>query len=75
MKINFLFIFLLAMFLSACKGNQNSQKTESEGDHEHEELKAKITSYTENYEVFAEADAFIVGRKSNVLTHFTHLNN
>jgi len=44
-------------------------------DHEHEAIKIQFTAYSKDFELFAEADPFVVGEMSNVLSHFTHLSN
>lgn len=41
--------------------------------HDHEDAKFQYTSYTKDFEVFAEADPFVAGEKANVLAHFSHL--
>lgn len=40
---------------------------------EHEEIKFQYTAYSNDFELFAEADAFIVGEEANVLSHFSML--
>ncbi|HKJ79719.1 MAG TPA: efflux RND transporter periplasmic adaptor subunit [Prolixibacteraceae bacterium] len=45
---------------------------EHEG-HDHEKVKIQLTAYSNNFEVFAEADPFIVGMNSTILAHFTTL--
>ena len=42
-------------------------------DQEHEDHKIQFTTYNAEFELFAEADPFIVGKASNVLSHFTNL--
>ncbi len=46
---------------------------DSEQHEEHEESKFQYTGYSSNFEVFAEADPFVVGEIANVLAHFTRL--
>ncbi|MEZ4997202.1 MAG: hypothetical protein R2758_06985 [Bacteroidales bacterium] len=57
-------------FISACNNQQDS-------DHgtESEELKVNYTAYSDIFEVFAEADPFVTGVTSNVLSHFTTLSD
>jgi len=50
-------------------------KVEDEHNHETEEVKILITSYSNDLEVFAEADPFISGEESRVLAHFTYLKD
>lgn len=75
---------LLAFAIASCSpsSHENEKHDEHEGhDHsekvenheEHEEVKFQFTSYSPNFELFAEADAFIVGEKANVLSHFSML--
>jgi len=40
---------------------------------EHDEVKFQYTAYSNEYELFAEADAFVVGEVANVLSHFSVL--
>lgn len=42
-------------------------------DDEHVHEKVQYTAYTGSYELFAEADAFVAGEQSNILSHFTKL--
>jgi RND family efflux transporter MFP subunit len=52
-------------------GHDHSEKAEALEDHE--EIKFQYTAYSANFELFAEADAFIVGKIANVLSHFSVL--
>ena len=52
-------------------GHDHSIKAETHV--EQEEVKFQHTAYNNNFELFAEADAFIVGEKANVLAHFSAL--
>ena len=65
---NKILIVLLALALAGCKGKQNAEQHE-----EHEEVKFQYTTYTNDFELFAEADAFVVGETANVLSHFSSL--
>jgi RND family efflux transporter MFP subunit len=68
MNKNFYAILLLAIFIAGCKPSiENSQNT-----HE-EEIKFKLTAYSNDFELFAEADPFLVGKTSGILSHFSHL--
>ncbi len=60
---------LLLVIMAQCSPSGH----ENEKHGEHEEVKFQYTSYSNNFEVFAEADAFIAGRKANVLSHFSVL--
>jgi RND family efflux transporter MFP subunit len=68
MKRKLYFLALFAMFLAGCnKGGENATDTHDD------EIKLKLTAYTTEFEVFAEADPFVAGESSHVLSHFTHL--
>lgn len=60
---------LLAFAMASCSPSGHEQEKHDE----HEETKFQYTSYSNNYELFAEADAFVVGEKANVLSHFSTL--
>jgi RND family efflux transporter MFP subunit len=42
-------------------------------EHGHQEVKINITAYSDAFEMFAEADPFVVGKPSRVLSHFSHI--
>jgi RND family efflux transporter MFP subunit len=68
-----LFIILLISFaVAGCKNPAASLDTH---DHDHDEVKLLIIAYDDSFEVFAESDPFIQGRTSEILAHFTHLEN
>ncbi len=58
---------LLAFAIASCSPSGH----ENEKQDEHEKVKFQYTAYSTNFELFAEADAFIVGEKANVLSHFS----
>jgi len=60
---------LLAFAIASCSPSGH----ENEKHDEHEEVKFQYTAYSTGFELFAEADAFIVGEKANVLSHFSIL--
>ena len=70
-------IFLAALLAIAFAGCQNSNKQKAneatESHDTHEEVKFQYTAYSTDFEVFAEADAFVVGETANVLSHFSGL--
>lgn len=49
-------------------------QTLNEEEHQHE-AKILLTSYSDKLEVFAEADPFVVGKTSEVLAHFSWIDN
>ena len=62
-----IFSISAALFLlSAC----GSDKV-IDSHHEEEEVKFRYTSYSDKFELFAEADPFLEGDTANVLSHFT----
>ncbi|MFH1001352.1 MAG: hypothetical protein V1783_11005, partial [Bacteroidota bacterium] len=68
MKRELFFLALFAMILAGCnKGGEKATDTHDD------EIKIKLTAYTTEFELFAEADPFVVGESSHVLSHFTHL--
>lgn len=75
---------LLVLALASCNTTDHKNKNNHDHDahnhssptdahHEHEEVKFQYTAYSDNYEVFAEADAFVVGKTANVLSHFSSI--
>ncbi|KAF0129219.1 MAG: RND family efflux transporter MFP subunit [Bacteroidetes bacterium] len=67
---NLLFILFLTIIFIGC--NQSLQQTDAEHAHE---AKLQLTEYSDNMELFAEADPFAVGKNSGILAHFTWLEN
>jgi RND family efflux transporter MFP subunit len=69
MKIKIYLLAAFALFLASCTNNQNGQAEESH----HDEVSIKITAYSNEFELFAEADPFVVGKSGEILSHFSHL--
>lgn len=69
MKFKIIILALIASTFLAC----NSSHEHVEAPAEQKKVKFQYTAYTDNFELFAEADAFIVGEKANVLSHFSTL--
>ncbi|MFV0377266.1 MAG: efflux RND transporter periplasmic adaptor subunit [Mangrovibacterium sp.] len=75
--------FLALSMVSCNQSGKEISKQEHNHEHEerdgheshdgHEEVKFQYTSYSTDFELFAEADAFIVGEPANVLSHFSTL--
>jgi RND family efflux transporter MFP subunit len=59
---------LFALTLAGCNRNH-----ESENQTVPEKVKFQYTSYSENFELFAEADPFVTGQSSNILSHFSNV--
>lgn len=64
------YIMSLSILLIAC--NQTTQQTDEVHAHE---AKLQLTEYSNNMELFAEADPFGVGQNSGILAHFSWLEN
>jgi len=82
MKIKFLWMAAIAFMMFSCHQTQSTNSEEAEHDHEpeteaveSEHEKIQYTVYSNEFELFAEADAMIIGEHAEVLTHFTHLDN
>ena len=83
MKSRLISIVWLALTITACHSHRHESDnnhdhggvTEQSDNHEeaHEHVKVQYTAYTNSYELFAESDAFVVGEKANVLSHFSFL--
>lgn len=80
MKNKLFLIVLLTIFYTGCSHNTGSGPHNHEADsadnghdHTHENVKIQLTAYSDNFEVFAEADPFVVGKEGNILTHFSSL--
>lgn len=69
MKIN---IFLFAIIVLVFVGCDRNKTLETQ-DSNDEEVKIQITAYSNEFELFAEADPFIVGKSGSILSHFSHL--
>nr|WP_321356949.1 efflux RND transporter periplasmic adaptor subunit [uncultured Draconibacterium sp.] len=72
MKLKFLWVAAIAFLLFSC--HQNSPH-DSEAEHDHEHEKIQYTEYSNDFELFAEADAMVIGEHANILAHFTFLEN
>ncbi|KOH46200.1 efflux RND transporter periplasmic adaptor subunit [Sunxiuqinia dokdonensis] len=69
MKIKIFLFAVLAIFLASCNTNHNHEIEEPH----HDEVKIQLTAYSNEFELFAEADPFTVGQSSEILSHFSHL--
>lgn len=65
-------LLLTSLIVFASFGCHNNH--ENEINTEPEEVKVRYTAYSENIELFAEADPFVMGQASNVLSHFSDLH-
>lgn len=65
---------LLAIAFVSCQNSNKQKDNEATESHDaNEEVKFQYTAYSNDFEVFAEADAFVVGETVNVLSHFSSL--
>lgn len=81
-NIQFL-LALLAIVFAGCQGHDSHKERDEHGeaeaheehsvDAEHEEVKFQYTAYSNDFELFAEADPFVVGETANVLSHLSIL--
>ena len=69
-KIVYVLTVLFAAVMTACNHNHAN----SEEEHAHEE-NLQLTSYNNDFEVYAEAKPFVVGQESSILAHFSYLSN
>ncbi|MBL4561378.1 MAG: efflux RND transporter periplasmic adaptor subunit [Labilibaculum sp.] len=69
---NKIFLFtILALFFASCASNDHQSNLDEQVD----DVKIQITAYSNEFELFAEADPFVVGNTSEILAHFSHLPN
>ncbi|MCW0484683.1 efflux RND transporter periplasmic adaptor subunit [Gaoshiqia sediminis] len=72
-------VLLASLSLWACSHqhahNESQDHKEASHNHDHEnaEVKQTLVVYSEYYELFAEADPFVVGEEASVLAHFSGL--
>lgn len=71
MKIKFFLFIIISLYLTSCNNNHSHEAEVTN----HEDINLQITAYSNEFELYAEADPFVVGKKSNILTHFSHLPN
>ncbi len=83
MKLKYLWVAAIAFLLFSCHQN-STHNSEAEHDHEHEHEaaesehdheKIQYTVYSSDFELFAEADAMVIGEHADVLAHFTSLED
>ena len=69
MKKNAFIFALLALLYTSC----NNPTKNPDQHEEHNEVKIQLTAYSSEFELYAEADPFVVGKSSNILSHFSHI--
>jgi len=75
MKKNILYVLVLLFSITACNQKESNIVVDSHAGHDHGEVKLKLTEYSDQYELFAEADPFVKGISSEILAHFTNLSD
>ena len=73
MKTFHIFIVIFSAIITVSCGRNHNQATDGHG-HTHDET-LQLTAYSADFEVFAEATPFVVGQESNILAHFSRLEN
>lgn len=68
--LNHVAALLAAIALISC----THKHSETSEEHAHDES-LRLTAYSADFEIFAEATPFVVGQPSDILAHFTHLKN
>lgn len=53
----------------------HTEQKDAHSGHDHGDVKLQFTAYSNEFEVFAEADPLVVGKKTTILAHFSHLPN
>lgn len=66
------YVLVLTFLIVSCK---TKVPESNEHDHDHSAVKIRLTKYSDQFELFAEADPLIVGETTNILAHFTNLSN
>lgn len=72
MKHIILYVLVFAITTMSCKTKVSDN---FDDDHDHGEVKVNLIEYSDQFELFAEADPFIVGEITNILAHFTNLSD
>ena len=70
MKLRILAI-IITLLTGSCAHNHNHA---TDDEHAHDET-LQLTAYNADFEVFAEATPFVAGEESNILAHFSFLEN
>jgi len=64
----------IAILLVSCTHTHTHATGAHDHDHAHDET-LQLTAYSADFEVFAEATPFVVGQPSDILAHFSYLEN
>ena len=71
MKQILIFVLILVIITMSCSVKESDNHDHS--GHDHGEVKLQLIEYTNQFELFAEADPFSKGNASEILTHFTSI--
>lgn len=66
--MKYISLFVFGVILTGCTNNHKNENYDDE-----KEVKLKYTAYTDGFELYAEADPFVIGQSSNILSHFSNL--
>jgi len=66
---NITLILMLLAFSTSCQLHEHAHET-----HDHD-ITLQLTAYSDDLEMFADADPFVAGNSSTILAHFTWLEN
>lgn len=66
-------VYLLTLVFAVGCNQVKTENDDHDHDHNTEQVKLKITEYTNQLELFAEADPFVKGNSTEILAHFTTL--
>ena len=64
-------LLILALIVASCQNNKKNEQADH--GHSHEDVKQILTTYSNEFELFAEADPFIVGETAHIAAHFSHI--
>ncbi|MDA3953276.1 MAG: efflux RND transporter periplasmic adaptor subunit [Bacteroidales bacterium] len=67
-------IYVLVFSIATMSCNTKVADIQEE-EHGHGDVKLYLTEYSDQFEIFAEADPFIVGETTNILAHFSYLSD
>lgn len=71
MKQISIFVLILVIITMSCSVKESDDHDHS--GHDHGEVKLQLIEYTNQFELFAEADPFSKGNASEILAHFTSI--
>ncbi len=84
MKSIYFILFIGVFVLSSCYNKRTghghghphgASSSDQHDDHAHDEVKNSYTVFSDDFEMFGEADPFVKGKNSEVLAHFTQLKD